>query len=471
MIGCTIHQSNLFFVPLAEQIVSFRHPVLDPIDGVLADPDLVEMVTTCLASRYPKSSKTGRPGIAPDRLLRCCALKHLMSWSFRELETELRTNLVYRRFTRFDSDPTPSYSTFSRNFALLGPDATKKINDVIVTRSRDLGVTKGRKLRSDTTVVETNIHHPSDSTLLGDGIRVLTRCLKRLRDEAEAGAVTVVDHALSAKRRMVEITRAARSTAKASRAKMAESYRKLLDVTRDVVKRAEGALKGLDSRSIVIRGSLVKAMIQEATIRHYLPLVQKVISQTEERVFGGNHHVDGKILSLFEPHSVPIRKGKAHKPTEFGRLIRVDEVDGGIVSGYDVSDGNPADCNAWKPAIDAHLETFGRAPLIATADRGYFSAENERYAEEKGVKRVALPGRGRLSISRAKRQKERWFQRASRWRNGIEGRIAILKFPFGLERSVYKGDRGIKRHVGWAAIANNLTAIARHLRRQANDNK
>jgi len=197
-----------------------------------------------------------------------------------------------------------------------------------------------------------------------------------------------------------------------------------------------------------------------------MPLVQRVIAQTEERILRGNRHVTDKVLSLFEPHTRAIRKGKAHKPTEFGRLVRIDEVEGGIVSQCEVLEGNPADTNAWSPALEQHEANFGRPPDMATGDRGYYSARNEREAKARGVKRVALPTRGRLSQARATLQKERWFQRALRWRAGIEATISTLKHPFSMVRATYKGDYGFQRYVGWCVITKNLVSIARALVRR-----
>jgi IS5 family transposase len=155
-----------------------------------------------------------------------------------------------------------------------------------------------------------------------------------------------------------------------------------------------------------------------------------VITQTKERVWEGNRHVVGKVLSLFEPHTQVIRKGKAHKPNEFGRLVRIDEAENGIVSGYQVLQGNSPDTSSWLPALEQHQASFGHAPRMATADRGFYSAKNERTAQALGVKQVALPARGHLSQGRAQRQKERWFRRALRWRAGCEATISTLKHPF-----------------------------------------
>ena len=393
-------------------------------------------------------------------------MKHLKGWSFRELEREVRSNLVYRRFTRFDADPTPNYSTFSRCFGLLGPEVTQRVHERVVAKAREEKVAHGRKLRTDTTVVESNVHYPTDSALLGDGVRVLTRSLKGIAEHCTSGAVPVVNHGRAVKRRLMEISRSAKVLTEASRQRLKDGYGKILKLTQRVLRQARAVVKDLQAGRLKIVSSPISVLAREAQLRHFIPLVERVIAQTRERVFRGDRHVPGKVLSLFEPHTQAIRKGKAHKPTEFGRLVRLDEVENGIVSGYEVLVGNPADTNAWGAALERHRLSFGRPPRMATADRGYFSAKNEREAEESGVKRVALPGRGRLSKARTQRQKERWFRRALRWRAGVEARISTLKHPFSMMRATYKGDTGFQRYVGWCVISQNLVSVARTLQQR-----
>ena len=468
MTGTTRRQSLLFYLPLARQAQLLKDDLLDPVDELLDDPALVELVRQCLAARRPGSSCTGRPSIAPDRLLRCCVAKHLKGWSFRELERQVRSNLVYRRFTRFDADPTPDFTTFCRTFALLSP-VTEQIHQRVVGQARERGVVRGRKMRSDTTVVESNVHYPADSTQLGDGVRVLTRHLGRIASECQAGAVLVVDHARAVKRRLLEIARAAKSLTEAGQRRLQEGYRKLVALTRGVVRQAGAVLEGLAAGRLKVVGDLLWVETQTAQLRRFLPLVQKVIAQTQERVWEGNRHVVGKVLSLFEPHTEAIRKGKAHKPTEFGRLVRIDQVENGIVSHYQVLQGNPADTNAWVPALEQHQACFGRPPRMGTADRGYFSANNERDAQAMGVEKVVLPARGRLSQARARHQKQRWFRRALRWRAGIEADISTLKHSFSMLRASYQGERGFQRYVGWSVITKNLFSMARWLVRSRGD--
>jgi IS5 family transposase len=461
MIASTQHQPWLFYMPLAKQAALLKDDLLEPVDQLLDDPQMIELVRNCLAARCPASTRTGRTGMAPDRVLRCCVMKHLKGWSFRDLERELRSNLIYRRFTRFDAEATPDFTTFSRIFALLSPEVTERIHRRVVALAREQGVAPGRKLRTDTTAVESNVHYPTDSSLLGDGIRVLSRSLQRIAAECKNGALEVVDHGRAVKHRLLEISRSAKCLTEANQQRMWDSYRKLVGLTRGVVRQASDAVRRWSKGRLKVVGKFLRVEAQIGQLRHFLPLVEKVITQTKERVWGGNCHVEGKVLSLFEPHTEVIRKGKAHKPNEFGRLVRIDEVENGIVSGYEVLEGNAADTNSWLPAIQHHQARFGDAPKMATADRGFFSAKNEREAEALGVEKVALPATGRLSKTRAKRQKERWFKRALRWRAGCEATMSHLKNSFSMRRASYKGEPGFKRYVGWCVITKNLFSMAR----------
>ena len=466
MIASTSHQDWLFYFPLAQQAALLKDDLLDPVDQLLDDPALVDLVRQRLATRSPLSKRTGRTGIAPDRLLRCCVMKHLKGWSFRDLERELRSNLVYRRFTRFDAEATPDFTTFSRTFALLSPAVTEEIHQRVVSLACEQGVAQGQKLRTDTTVVESNVHYPTDSSLLGDGIRVLSRSLERIAGECKQEAVEVVHHARAVKHRLLEISRAAKCLTQANQQRMRDSYQKLLALTRSVVRQAGDVIERWGKKRLKVVGKGLRVGAEIGQLRHFLPLVEQVITQTKQRVLGGDSNAEGKVLSLFEPHTEVIRKGKAHKPNEFGRLVRIDEVENGIVSGYQVLAGNPADSTSWMPALEQHQASFGQAPEMASGDRGFFSANNELEAQTLGVKKVALPARGRLSAKRAEQQKQRWFRRGLRWRAGIEATISTLKHPFSMRRATYKGDGGFQRYVGWCVITKNLFSIARDQQRR-----
>lgn len=461
MVGETQRDTSLFFRSLVLQLGLPPNKQLAQIDAILDDPAILSWAEQALGCRAPNSRKTGRKGMAPDRALRSCALKHIKGWSYRDLEEELKHNLAYRQFTRFDGDKIPQYTTFCRTFAQFGDEFTRRVHLTIVERSHSECIAPGRKLRVDSTAVETNIHHPTDSTLLADGMRVLTRIVKRVSEQCAEGAVTVTNQARATKHRVLEIRRAAKVRNEQGAAKLEASYQKLVDMTQAMLNKGMKVVDEIKRDLIPITGDFLVVDACREQLEHYLPLVARVIGQTKARVFGGDTHSPDKVLSIFEPDTCVIRKGKSHKPNEFGRVVRIDEVENGIVSNYDVKDGNPAETADVMPAVLQHTENFGRCPDLLSTDRGLFSAANEKQAKAAGVKRVAIPARGKLSKSRREHQKQRWFKRGQRWRAGIEARISTLKHGFDMYRAMYKGDVGFKRYVGWCVIANNLVSMAR----------
>jgi IS5 family transposase len=197
------------------------------------------------------------------------------------------------------------------------------------------------------------------------------------------------------------------------------------------------------------------------------PLVARVMDQTRARVLGGDCHVPDKVLSVFEPHTEAIRKGKHAKPTEFGKLVTIQEAEHQIVTAYEVHDQRPTDRALWMPSLDRHIAIFGRPPDIATADRGFSSAANEQAAISRGVRRVILPHPGRKTPARRTYERQRWFRRGARWRVGSEGRISVLKRRHGLRRCRYRGAEGTARWVGLGVIANNLVSTATFINARA----
>jgi transposase, IS5 family len=470
MIGKTIRPASLFAFAFFKEAAAISEPMLDSIDRLLEDPELLALSTQVLAARSPNSNKSGREGIAPDRLLRCVVLKHIKGWSYRQLHRELRASLLYRRFTRFYEDPIPDFTNLCRAFALFGKEGTEQVHQRIVQQAFEASIIAGNKLRTDTTAVETNIHHPTDSSLLADSLRVMNRYLQRIAQGCHQSELRIVNHARAAKHRVLEIARAARTFTQPGQEQLKQSYKKLIGLTQGVKRQADAVLKALKDGQLVAQcETFLKVVAAESSLKHYLPLVEKVISQSKARILQAQTRHPDKILSLFEPHSVVIRKGKAHKPNEFGRLVRIDEVEKGFVSNYAVAPGNLCDQQQWVPALQAHVELFGQAPRLAAADRGFWNSPNEKAGLQLGVKQVVLPARGRLSPSRAARQKQRWFRRGQGWRAGIEARVSTLKHRFGMRRAFYKGEIGFERHVGWCIIAHNLVAMSRAGPNSANE--
>jgi transposase, IS5 family len=446
---------------LAEAVEDLWEPWMRHADTALDDDALLLLIQQELAKRCKKSKTRGRKATPAEVVLRMLLLKHVRDWSYETLSREVRANLVYREFTRVGGEKVPDDRTMGNLARQLGPEVIEQLNRRIVEIAREHKIAAGRKMRVDTTVVETDIHYPTDSTLLGDGVRVLTRIMKRA-----AGAVGKVgrqlrDRSRSAKLKVLAIARASRNKTEQGREKMKKAYRQLLEVTSRVTGQAKKFAHAMAGR--IKRGHRAALHKAKKQLDQMIPRVQQVLRQTRERVLRGNTQAEGKLLSIFETHTEVIRKGKAHKPNEFGKLVLIQEAENQIITHYQVCQQRPADSTLLEGCLEQHFEHFGRAPERVAADPGFFSAANESKAEQMGVSRVSIPSHDTKSPARKRRQKQGWFKELQKWRTGCEGRISVLKRRHGMRRSLYKGSDGIRRWVGLAVIADNLIHIGTHL--------
>jgi IS5 family transposase len=392
-------------------------------------------------------------------------LKHVRDWSYETLSREVRANLVYREFTRIGGEKVPDDRTMGNLARQLGPEVIEKLHRRVVDMARESQLAKGRRMRVDTTVVETDIHYPTDSSLLGDGVRVLTRIMKKVTAVAGKAGTQMRDRSRSAKLKVLAIARASRNKTEQGRQKMKKAYGQLLEITSRVAGQAKKFSSEIAAR--IKRGNLSVLHKAKKQLDEMIPRVQQVLRQTRERVLHGNTKAEGKLLSIFETHTEVIRKGKANKPNEFGKLVLIQEAEHQIVTHYQVCEQRPADSTLMETCLEQHVEQFGRAPECMTADAGFFSAANESKAEQMGVRRVSIPSYDTKSSVRKQRQKQPWFKKLQKWRTGCEGRISVLKRRHGLRRSLYRGPGGIRRWVGLGVIADNLIHIGTYLAEQA----
>jgi len=424
-------------------------PTLRRIDALLDDEVLVDRIADALARRHPQSRRRGRLGTPVAVVLRRLVLKHLYDWSFDECEREVRGHLVYRAYCRIDGERVPDAKTLIRLAPLLDEAVLKDVLARLVVLGRAQHLIRGRRLRVDTTVVETNIHYPTDSTRLADGVRGLTRTLRQL-------GAPIRERTRSVARRVFEIAQRSRTTsARASqrvrertKARMKLLYQGLMRITRAVVREAEAAVTQLPPRPRRRGRRLAERL--HAT----LGVVRQVLAQTRARVLRGDTHFPAKVVSVFEPHTEIIRKGKLAKPTEFGRRVMIQEAEAQFITDYQVCERRLSDRALWVPALDRHRALFGHPPQLAVADGGFASRTNERTAQDRGVRHVVLPWQSRARRSRAARA-------ALRWRTGSEGRISALKRCHGLRRCRYRGAAGMQRWVGLGVIANDLKVLGR----------
>jgi len=447
---------------IAEEVGDLWEDWMRNVDSVLEDALLLDMAYAALASRWTHSRTRGRKGTPVDVVIRLLILKHIRNWSYAVLEREVRSNLVYRQFTRVGAAKVPDAKTLGKLGIAMGPGIIEQIHQRVVAIAQEHGVISGRKMRVDTTVVEANIHYPTDASLLGDGVRVLTRAMKRIAERTILSGATFRDRTRSTRRCLIQIGRASRSRGEQGRQRMFQCYRRLTAIAQRVVGQASRFVRELvDGIKRCKRRHHHKAVErQRKYLESMVPRVQQVIRQTRERIDEGNTHAPGKIVSLFEPQTEVIRKGKAGKPTEFGKMIKLQEAERQVVTHYEVYDKRPSDSELLIPSLEVHEQQFGHVPRLVTADAGFFSARNEVSAYARGVKRVAIPNLATKSAERKVLQKKPWFRTAMKWRTGCEGRISLLKRRHGLNRCRYKGTAGMRRWVGLGVIADNLINIA-----------
>jgi IS5 family transposase len=467
----TMRRRQLSFADglIAEEVSDLRDGWMEHADAVLADESIVSAVYEALAKRHPKSRSRGRYGAPAEVVLRLLILKHVRNWSYAVLEREVRANLVYRDFTRVGGGKMPDAKTMGRWGVALGPEVIKQVHERLVQIARDKGVTAGRRMRVDTTVVETDIHHPTDSTLMGDGVRVLTRIMRKITKIAGTAGTKLRDRSRSVKLRLLEIGRVARAKGAINPEKLKQRYARLLDTTSRVVGQAkrfsdEIARRVKRSKSILEQFAL-DGLRQQLDLM--IPRVRQVMRQTRARIFRGNTRSEGKLLSLFEPSTEVIRKGKAGKLNEFGKMVKLQEAENQIITDYQVYAQRPYDSDLLLAAIETHQTLLGRAPRLVAADAAFYSLKNEAAAKAKGVKRVCIPSRSTRSPERKREQRKRWFRDGQKWRTGSEGRISVVKRRHGLNRCRYKGYVGMNRWVGLGVIADNVVNIGQNLKRQA----
>jgi transposase, IS5 family len=353
----------------------------------------------------------------------------------------------------------PRHDAFHRGFNRLTPETLKAINDLVVQAAVELGLEDGQKLRVDTTVVQTDIHHPTDNTLLWDVVRVVTRLIGRLATALERRRIKGFrNRTRSARRRMQAIQR---MTIRQRQEQQTATYRELIGIAEEVIESARAALR--QTRKARSKGMITDLAIAETRkeIEHFCGLGDRVIDQSRRRVNGEQVPTVEKLYSIFEPHTDLIKRGKVQSPIEFGHKVFLAESARGLITQYDVLDGNPIDEQQVVISLVRHRQTFGDVPKLYGSDRGFFSEKNVMSCKQEGVKVVCIPQRGGTKApEREAYQKSREFKDGQRFRAGIEGRISVLFRGRGMKRCLAEGRERFELWVAAAVLANNLMKIA-----------
>ena len=445
---------------LVPKLTLEMEPELAALDKLLEDDVLFEGVKRDLSERYPHTARLGRHSTPVEVILRMLIVKKLYGWTYEATEHNVNDSLVLRQFARVYLERVPDDTTLNRWAKQIKPETLERLNEHVVGLARSLSVTRGRKLRTDGTVVETNIAYPTDSKLLSDGVRVISRLVgeaKRFVEEGVGAARQLYrNRTRSAKRLAIRISEEARLRGERAEEVRKGSYWRLVRIAQASLGQAREVREQLGERA----DEASKRLTEQLDL--YERLVERVVAQTKRRVFEGECvPADEKVVSLFERHTAVIKRGRAGKDTEFGRKVWIDEVDGGIVSDYRILEGNPPDEQQLEPALYNHLALFGKPPQVIAGDRGVYSPGNERAAREAGVEQVVLPKKGKKSQRREEYERQGWFRRGMRFRAGAEGRISVLKRRGYLGRCRDKGEQGFGRWVGWGILTANISTIAR----------
>lgn len=442
-------QHNLVPIPSNHQ----HARELEQISRILDDnPEMTQKVRADLISNV-ENPNVGREGMTADQVLRVLIIKQMNNFSYADLEFHLGDSACYQSFCRIAIGKEPKKKTLQRNIKKIRAETLEEINRVIIGVARERGVEKGRKVRTDCTVEETNIHEPSDSTLLFDVVRVIDRLLAWAKETGFN--IESIDHCRLAKRRMLKIQYSKDSLEKD------KLYRDLVWHTEKSMDYAIGAIPTLVNApvSLGLEAYLVGLALAKE-LEHYVGLGRKVVCQTRRRVFL-NEKVPAseKIVSIFEPHTDIIKKDR--RETLFGHKLCLTTGASGLVLDCQVLDGNPADSTLAVEAIKRQLEIYGRVPRQAAFDGGFTSKANLEEIKALGVKDVMFHKKRSLKVHDM--VKSSWvYKQLKRFRAGIEGGISFLKRCFGLGLCRWRGEASFKAYTWASVVSANLLMLARH---------
>lgn len=427
---------------------------LEGVDRLLDDPRFFEPFRTYFDPGF------GRPSIPIETYLRLMFLKYRYRLGYETLCREVQDSITWQRFCRIPlGGRAPHPTTLMKITTRCGTDTVDALNEVLLTKAAEAKVLKTTRVRADTTVVPANVKYPTDSGLLTKGISKISRTVQRIQTAGAATRTRFVDTTVEAG------THAHRIGSKLRR-RTGEAKEEVLAITGELAELAETAL--VEARAVVrnARRSLAKRP-GEGRLRRMVDdldttigRVQRVITQTAQRLAGNMPAGAERLVSLHDPDARPIRKGSLRRPTQFGYTAQVTDNDDGVILDWEIQIGNPPDAPRLGPAITRVKQRTGRPPDAVTADRGYGYASVDTTLKELGVDTVAIPRAGPQDQKRRDIEHSPPFSNLVKWRTGAEGRIATLKRQYGWDRARLTGINGAHTWCGWGILAHNSIKIA-----------
>jgi len=402
-------------------------------------------------ARLLSMSCKGRDGYTSEQLLRALIVMFLEGDSYRDVVVRIDTSEFLQYFVRLGVKPTMDYTFLNRAFGVLSARTLEKMNQVVAQYALQAEKISSEKLRMDSTVYETNIHYPTDSSLLRDSFRILARLLRCIHKDLPQLNLQHRYHDKKIKKLATFISRNASSKSKRTQRQVKKHYRKLIQSVRWIYD------VGYD-----VLGRVHQAGYEARLLSHYLPLVERIIHQAHQRVIEGKTLLpDEKLYSLFEEHTELLKRGKAGKPIEFGHKLLLAQTGEKFIHHYDVMIRRMEDKDLLKPALRAHQEFFGSYPELVAADKGFYESMKQIIDLEKKIKTVSIAKKGRRSHEEYARETSEAFLAGQRFRAGSEGSISVLKRAFKLGRCLFKGFKHYAASVGWAVLCHNLVLLTR----------
>ncbi len=402
--------------------------------------------------KTPKCSPVGAKGMTIEQVVRVAILKQLRQLGYQELYDELNDNISYRRFAKIHECEVPGKTTLNENIKRISPDGWEEIHKVIIKTAKELGVEKGKRVRMDSTSVESNIHYPTDGELLWDCVRVVDRIIEGVMDEYPGMDIEYHNHTKRAKKRRYRIVNTS------SKEKREEAYKDLLKVSRMTGEYGKSCIEQLEER---VRQGDIEARVYKEDLAGYLESLKTIINQAERRVLEGEKvDTKDKLVSIFETHSDILAKGK--RKVVFGHKILLSGGESNLILDCMIERGNWSDAEYFGKGIDRLKEKYDIHPEEITTDGGFASKDNYDYAVGKGIKKILFTKKCSSKIVELVKT-SRAYKRLKKFRAGIEGCISAAKRAYGLSRCTWKGWRSFQSYVWLGVIAFNLNIMANAL--------
>jgi len=415
------------------------------------NPKLVSRVHQDLAETLSQSKRGRKSEYTSEQILRSLLVMFIERDSYRDVVIRIENSEFLQGFVGLGIKPMMDFSFLNKAFGILSDQTWQTMNLVLAQYAKRQEKISSEKLRMDTTVYEANIHYPTDSSLLWDSFRTLARLLRQIQQELPHLPLNHRFHDKKVKKLALFITRNGSSNNKSKKRKVKSTYRKLIARVNWIIGVARNALSVLQ-----------KAGYEAELLLHYLPIVGKIASQAEQRVFQGvKLAADEKVYSLFEEHTELLKRGKAGKPIEFGHKILIAQTGEKFIHHYEVFPKRKEDKELINPALKAHKQLFGIGPDVLATDKGFYENMKQVLKLEETITTVSICKKGRRNQHEYERESTEEFKDGQSFRAGCEGSISVLKRVFKLGRCLFKGYKNYAASVGCAVFCHNLVLLTK----------